>query len=278
VAPASALLNVGSVPYLVGRPLDLGLERDPALCYTRAVPSQLVEGLRSGRLDIALVSSIELFRRPGYSVLPGPCVAGQGFVGSVQLFLRRPLAETRRIALDPASRTSAALVAALLALDGEADQRFIEVAPGSDPRADGDAWLRIGDQALQESAELGAESEAACGATGPAWNLSAEWRRRTGLPFVFACWIARPGIDLGPHQERFVSAWARGQAAIPALARGAARDLGLDPARLARYLGQECCYRLEPGVQAASLARFRELVAGLGAAEPGLWPAGLPRP
>lgn len=278
MAPASPPLNVGSVPYLVGRPLDLGLEQDPALRYSRAVPSQLVEGLRNASLDVALVSSIELFRRPGYSVLPGPCVAGQGFVGSVQLFLRRPLAATQRIALDPASRTSAALVAALLALDGEQPRLLIEVPAGSDPRADGDAWLRIGDRALVESAELGAEQSEACGPEGPAWNLSAEWRRRTGLPFVFACWIARPGIDLAAHAARFEAAWARGQAALPALAEAAAGPLGIHPARLRRYLEQECCYRLEPDVQARSLARFRDLVARSGAAQSDLWPSGLPSP
>ncbi|MFT5150919.1 MAG: hypothetical protein ACI841_000903, partial [Planctomycetota bacterium] len=42
----SAKLRVGSVPYLVGRPLDLGLEREPGIEFMRAVPARLVDGLR----------------------------------------------------------------------------------------------------------------------------------------------------------------------------------------------------------------------------------------
>jgi chorismate dehydratase len=266
------------VPYLVGRPLDLGLESAPGVEYSRRLPSELVEGLRRGELDVALVSSIELFRRPGYATLAGPSVAGRGFVGSVQLFLRRPLAETRRVALDPASRTSAALVRGLLSLKGGPRPEFLELPPGQDPRAAGDAWLRIGDRALLESAELAAETEAACSASGPAWNPSAEWCAATGLPFVFACWIARPGVRLEQHRELFEAAAERGRASLGPLAESGARALGLPVARLVRYLTQECCYALEPGEQAASLARFRDLVAAEAGADPSLWPLGLPRP
>ena len=95
-------LRVGSVPYLVGRPLDDGLERESGIECSRRVPSELVEGLRSGALDVALVSSIELFRQPGYRYLDVLAIAGRGHVGSVQLFLRRPLAQVRTIALEPA--------------------------------------------------------------------------------------------------------------------------------------------------------------------------------
>lgn len=266
------------MPYLVGRPLDLGLESAPGVQYSRRVPSELVEGLRTGSLDVALVSSVELFRRPGYSTLAGPCVAGPGFVGSVQLFLRRPLAETRRVALDPASRTSAALVRGLLERQGGPCPEFVELPAGHDPRSLGDAWLRIGDRALLESAELGAETEADCSPRGPAWNPAAEWRRSTGLPFVFACWIARPGVPLAAHRALLEDAAERGRAQLTPLAESGARQLGLPAARLVRYLTRECCFALEPGVQAASLARFRDLVAAQAAADPDLWPEGLPRP
>src|SRR5262245_30857399 len=102
-------LRVGTVPYLVARPLDLGLASEPGIELVRAVPAELVAGLRDGTLDVALSSSIELFRRPGYRYLDGLAVAGRGRVSSVQLFLRRTLADVRRVALDPASRTSAVL-------------------------------------------------------------------------------------------------------------------------------------------------------------------------
>ena len=72
------VLRVGTVPYLVGRPLDEALEDEPGIDVVRAVPAELVRGLRDGSLDVALVSSIELFRRPGYRYLDGLAVSGEG--------------------------------------------------------------------------------------------------------------------------------------------------------------------------------------------------------
>jgi chorismate dehydratase len=253
-------LAVGSVPYLVGRPLDLGLEHEPGLDFRREVPALLVDGLRSGALDVALVSSIELFRRPGYRYLDTVAVAGEGFVGSVQVFLRRPIEEVRSIAMDPASRTAQALVRTLLhdrpAARGHAGgpPEFIEVARGVDPRAaPADAWLRIGDVALRETV---AERL-------PAWNPSEEFTRRTGLPFVFAAWIVAPGADVAAHLAAFRAAYARGTAAKRALADDAAREWGLPVEACREYLEVECLY--EPGARMrAALCAFRDAAARAG--------------
>lgn len=262
-------LAVGSVPYLVGRPLDLGLEDEPGLTFRREVPALLVEGLRSGRLDVALVSSIELFRRPGYGYLDGVAVAGEGFVGSVQVFLRRPIEDVRTLALDPASRTAAALVRALL-VERRATRdhaggppTFLEVPLGVDPRAvEADAWLRIGDAALRETVVDRV----------PAWNPSREFARRTGLPFVFAAWIVAPGAAPAPHLAAFRAAHARGAAAKRVLAEEAASTLGLPVAACREYLEVECLY--EPGARMRdSLLAFRDLGARAGVCESALAPA-----
>src|SRR5690242_8418883 len=107
-------LKVGTVPYLVGRPLDCELEREPGFEVARRVPAELVRGLRSGELDVALVSSVELFRRPGYRYVDHVAVSGEGDVASVQVFLRKPIEEVERVALDPASQAAATLTRVLL--------------------------------------------------------------------------------------------------------------------------------------------------------------------
>lgn len=256
-------MRVGSVPYLVGRPLDLGLERAAGIEYDRRVPAELVDGLRAGALDVALVSSIELFRRPGYRYLDGLGVCGAGPVASVQVFLRAPLAEVDTLALDPASRTAATLVRVLLA---ERERRYLEVPPGGDPRAAAaQAWLRIGDAALREH-----WTEPAL----PVFNPSAEWTRRTGLPFAFAVWVVAPGVEIAPHLESFAAARARGAAELESLAREAARgwQLPFDPCR--RYLADECLY--EPGAQLApALHAFRDRAAALGLCQAALAPAAI---
>ena len=101
-------LRVGTPPYLVARPLNSGLEREPSIELVRAVPSELVDGLRERRLDVALVSSIELFHRPGYRYVDGAAVVGRGEISSVKLFLRRPFESLKRVVLDPLRATSAA--------------------------------------------------------------------------------------------------------------------------------------------------------------------------
>jgi chorismate dehydratase len=258
----SAPLRVGSVPYLVGRPLDDGLERESGIEYSRRVPAELVEGLRSGALDVALVSSIELFREEGYRYLAGLAIAGRGAVGSVQLFLRKPLGDVRTIALDPASRTAAALLQVLLA--GRA-VRFEECARGVDPRnTAADAWLRIGDAALRES--LAADAP-------PVFNPSGEWCARTRLPFVFAAWIVRPGVELAPGQiAAFARARARGKARVAEFARAAAAQWQLAEADCLHYLCEECVYELGPAEMQRALTAFRDGAAPLGLARAELAP------
>jgi len=247
-------LRVGSVPYLVGRPLDDGLERESGIEYSRRVPAELVEGLRGGALDVALVSSIELFRQPGYRYLAGLAIAGRGAVGSVQLFLRKPLAGLRTIALDPASRTAAALVQVLLT--GQ-PLRFEECARGVDPRSlPADAWLRIGDAALRETLADDAP---------PVFNPSEAWCARTRLPFVFAAWAVRPGAELGEVAEALAEAKRRGLARVAQIAYQEAVRLELDAAFCRRYLTNIIRFDLGPA-ELAGLRWFHELTAEIGLA------------
>ncbi len=263
------LLRVGTVPYVVGRPLDLGLEAESGITLVREVPAQLVEGLRSERLDVALVSSIELFRRPGYRYLDRWVVGGRGFVSSVQLFLRAPIEAVSTIALDPASRTSAALLAALLTDRPAGPPFFLEVTEGDDPRAVvADAWLRIGDRALEE---YFAPSPPAV------FNPSQAWFERTGLPFVFAAWIVRPGVEVEPFLPAFERARERGAAAIEELAQTLSRERGFPLASAQRYLGSECVYELGPELGGA-LEAFRDAASVVGACERDLPAVPIPVP
>ncbi len=258
-------LRVGSVPYLVGRPMDLGLEAAPGISLEYAVPAVLIERLRRGELDVALVSSIELFRRPGYRFLNGIGVAGRGVVSSVQLFLRKAIQEVNSIALDPSSRTARTLTRVLLSQDPAPE--FVEVASGEDPRAlDCDAWLRIGDPALRE-----------CHAEGvPSWNPSENWTTETGLPFVFAPWIVAPGVDMTPYLSAFREAHRRGQAAATTLADEAARAWKLPVSVCQHYLLKECLYELDSVEMSNALLAFRDRAAGLDLCDGGIHPAGIP--
>ena len=260
-------LRVGSIPYLVSRPLTLGLEQDERVEVVRDVPARLIERLRAGTVDVALVSSIELFRRDGYSYIAGPAVAGRGYVASVQVFLRREVGELRSIVLDPSSRAAQALTRVTLA-GREPGVEFLELPIGADPRAaarelDAGGWLRIGDRALIETLESGAPRT---------FNPSQAWAHDTGLPFVFAVWIVRPGLELTPEEVgAFLAARARGTAAIERLACEAAETWGLPLEPCRAYLREECLY--DPGeMLAPALLAFRERAAKLGLCRADLTP------
>jgi len=262
-------LRVASVPYLVGRPVDEGLAAEPGIEFSRAVPARLARGLADGSLDVALVSSIELFRLPGASYLDGPCIAGHGHVASVQVFLRKPLPDVTRVALDPASRTSVTL--AQLVWPGRACHRpqFLETPEGTDPRTvAADAWLRIGDAALREHL-----TEPSL----PTFNPSAAWRELTGLPFVFALWVARAGVELEPWAAAFARSRTVGRARMEALAHEAAETWRLPESATRHYLFDECLY--EPGTALRpALSAFRDRAAKLALADGTAEPRGVPVP
>jgi len=264
-------LRVATPPYLVAQPLHVGLDEAPGIELSHAVPAELVAGLRAGTLDVALVSSIELFRRPGYRYIAGPAVAGRGEVRSVQVFRRKPVEELRRVALDPVSRAAATLVRVVLPRRTAGPVEFLELPAGSDPRAaaGADGWLRIGDAALRETYEDDAPE---------AFNPSAAWVEDTGLPFVFAVWVVRPGVQLEPrHLAAFAAAHAAGAHRLDALAAEAAAAWDLDLEHCRHYLAQECCF--DVGAQTApALHAFRHAAAALDLCEAGLDPRPLELP
>lgn len=254
-------LRVGTVPYLVGRPLDCELEREPGFEVSRRVPAELVRGLRARELDVALVSSIELFRRPGCRYVDHVAVSGEGDVASVQVFLRKPIESAMRIAMDPASQAAATLTRVLLSGGG---RTFVDVPAGIDPSsADADAWLEIGDPALRRALAPDAPQT---------WNPCREWTRRTGLPFAFAVWIVNPGVELAARElEAFARARKRGQSRVRELASEASVAWNLPLAECRRYLEEECRY--EPGEKLApALAEFQRAAAELSLCDGSLRP------
>ena len=250
-------LRVGTVPYLVARPLDWGLEEEPGIVLKRAVPAELVESLRAGEIDVALVSSIELFRQPGYSYLPDLAVAANGYISSVLLFHEAPLEELKSVALDPASRAARALLQIVLSEMG-VNPEWVDVPSGEDPRRAGcDGWLRIGDAALKECVDPTAP---------PAFCPSAAWREITGLPFPYAVWIVRPGVDIHPHLKAFSEARARGAELLPQLIKMGAETWDLEPEFVHRYLATESRYQLGEELPLA-LDKLRDHASKLGLCE-----------
>src|SRR5438874_3787253 len=213
-------LRIGAVNYLNAKPLICDLEAlAPEAELILEVPSRLADDLAEGRLDVGLVPVIEYFRAGSYSVVPDIAIASRGPVLSVTLFSRTPWTGIRRVALDEGSRTSAALAQILL-------RKRYGVCPELSPlpldRAaedvDADAVLLIGDRAMR----------ACLPGFEHAFDLGQEWHDWTGLPFVYAFWAVREGVELGPVEAAFTEAKRRGMARAGEIAQRESPRLGLD--------------------------------------------------
>lgn len=182
------IIRVGAVKYLNARPLIYCLRKvAPQVELVVDVPSRLAVSLSRGELDVAMIPSIEYFRGTGYSIISDACIACRGPVLSVKLFSRVPMNSIRTLALDEGSRTSAALVQILLKEEYDLLPQISSLPIGaSEKDTKADAVLLIGDRGIASNN----------GRFDYEWDLGREWMRWTGLPFVFAMWIARSGIAL----------------------------------------------------------------------------------
>lgn len=184
----STPIRVGAVAYLNTQPLVYRLdELAPYAEVVYDLPSRLADNLARGWLDVALIPSVELLSDPDYTIVSDACIACRGPVFSVKLLSRKPLSNIRTLALDEGSRTSVALVQILLDRKFGILPEFQPLPIGHDINdTDADAVLLIGDRAMHCRSEDYAE----------VWDLGEQWCRWSELPFVFAMWTARPGIEL----------------------------------------------------------------------------------
>jgi chorismate dehydratase len=221
-------IKIGAVSYLNTRPLVYRLaEFAPTAEIVFDLPSRLADYLAAGRLDVALIPSIEYFQTSGYTVVSDACIACRGPVLSVKLFSRVPVSQVRTLALDEGSRTSAALVQILLNERAGIRPQCQPLPIGatiSDTNAD--AVLLIGDRAIHSPAGRFAE----------VWDLGDEWRRWSGLPFVFAMWVARSEIDVREVETALSSARDCGVANLEQIAATEAAPLGLTTPQCLAYL------------------------------------------
>jgi chorismate dehydratase len=175
-----APFRVGSVPFLNAAPLVRGIEDEIIV----ATPAKLAEMLQRDELDAGLVSITEVLFHDRYDVLDSMAIASLGEVQSVFLAHKRPLEEIKEVFCDTASLTSVNLLRVLLAERGLKPE-FKPLADYNSAK-DKDYLLLIGDAALDF---LRAPHD------HEIMDLGAAWMESTRLPFVYAVWALRRGVE-----------------------------------------------------------------------------------
>ncbi len=190
-------MRLGRISYINCYPvygaIDRGIERVAAEIVT-GTPAELNDLLVAGELDVSVISAVAYARHAKDLVLlPDLAISCDGPVRSVLLLSKRPVGQLggRTVLLTASSRTSVALVELLCREAWKVEPHFAEVrAEASDldhlAELPHDAVLVIGDPALILSARH---------AYPHCVDLGGEWKRLTGLPFVFAVWAARRAAD-----------------------------------------------------------------------------------
>jgi len=181
------LIRVGAVSYLNSRPLLFGLTHlavRKTITLETAYPSQIADMLRSGAIDIGLVPVATIPFLPEYYIDADYCIGATGPVASVCLYSHVPLHQVETVLLDYQSRTSVALVQVLLKNFWKHAPVLANAKPGYEETIGGTtAGVIIGDRALEYHDFFPYR-----------YDLAEAWIAYTGLPFVFAAWVANKSL------------------------------------------------------------------------------------
>lgn len=176
-------IKVSAVSYLNTKPLLYGIERHPVLNnieLTLEYPALIAQHLREDTVDVGLVPVAAIPTIPGARIISDYGIGAEGDVASVCIFSKVPIEQIERIYLDYQSRTSVRLAQVLLKHYWKKEVEILS-APENyiDLIEDTTAGVIIGDRALEQ-----------LHAFPYIYDLAGYWQKHTGLPFIFAAWVA----------------------------------------------------------------------------------------
>lgn len=143
-------------------------------------PAKVAAQLLNGEIDLGLVPVAIIPRMEQHFIVGDYCIGTEGEVASVGLFSDVPLEEITTVLLDYQSRTSVNLAKILLKQHWKLTPEIVEAKEGYQQEIKGTtAGVVIGDRAFEQRHILKYY-----------YDLGLAWKDFTGLPFVFAAWIA----------------------------------------------------------------------------------------
>jgi len=182
-------VRVGIVNYLNTKPLIYGLERPPISNHIEligAYPSKLSALLINDEIDIGLVPVAILPSLPEYHIVSDYCIGAESEIASVALFSDVPIDEITTVLLDYQSQTSVALLKFLMKEYWGINPEIVttETEDYRQLITRTTAGLVIGDRAFEQRKQ-----------STFFYDLGSEWRKITGLPFVFAAWVSKKPVS-----------------------------------------------------------------------------------
>lgn len=143
-------------------------------------PAKVAAMLIEGTIDVGLVPVAIIPKLKEAYLVSDFCIGATEAVASVSLFSEEPMEQIEKVLLDYQSRTSINLAKVLLKHYWKKDVEFVSAYENYQEDIKGTtAGVVIGDRALELNGKL-----------PYIYDLAEAWIDFTGLPFVFATWVA----------------------------------------------------------------------------------------
>lgn len=237
----SSEFTVAAVSFLNARPLIDGLDGEDRIHVISDVPSRLLETLLEERASVALCPVIDFQLSPvELEIVPVGAIGCDGCTLTVRVFSRSPMNETACVHTDGDSHTSVALLSVVF---NELYGRVPEITNLKSTDVNGSATppetvLLIGDKVVRNQPDAALYPHQL--------DLGEAWRAMTGLPFVFACWMARANNGLGGLPDLLDRCRDRNRGRIAEIATNHALASGWPEELAVEYLGEILRYDLGP--------------------------------
>ncbi len=184
-------IRISAVSYTNTKPFIYGLEHSGIINkidLSLDTPSDCAQKLIDDNVDIGLIPVAAILNLPKWEIVADYCIGAVGAVNSVFIFSNCEIHDIKTLQLDPQSRSSNNLARVLLKNYWKADDlTFIKNAPDYALSTDKTtAFVQIGDRTFGKKDKY-----------AYVYDLAEEWQKFTGLPFVFAAWVANKPI---PHE------------------------------------------------------------------------------
>lgn len=248
-------IRISVVRYANSYPFIWGLKHggldDEAIIETDH-PAICAEKLAGGRADIGLVPVAALPEINNYKIISNYCIGAYRKVKTVMLLSNSSFEDINNIYLDYRSRSSVALARVLAQFMWKRKFEWASTNEGFDfiNIAPGEAVVLIGDQCFE------LEPHFAFGL-----DLAEEWKRYTGLCFVFACWISNREID-DSFLMRFNSTLKSGLDNIDRVVDYFRGSCAMNDEQLKSYLHNNIDYNFDEDKK-RSMKLFLELISRL---------------
>jgi chorismate dehydratase len=178
----SAVSYTNTIPFIYGlqhhslkNEIDLSLD----------IPSLCAEKLIENKVDIGLIPVAAILDLEEYHIISDYCIGANGAVNSVFIFSNCPINDVKYLQLDPQSRSSNNLALVLLKNFWKVQPELVFKAKeyGRSPHPQ-TAFVQIGDRTFGKIDQYSF-----------VYDLAEEWKKFTGLEFVFAAWVSNKKLE-----------------------------------------------------------------------------------